>query len=106
MSRPVQRHAPGTDILRRHIGMVLAECRELPDGTTAFGFHTQGFSKRPWRWVSIVTGDTATEWVGGHTPTNLRDIARSQVQLDEWQQHQDDIGIEMNERELRDECDT
>jgi|GEM_PF-6097811 len=88
--------------LRKHVGMVLAAVGELPDGTTALGFHQVGYPLRPWRWVSTVTGITWDEWIGGHTPTSRRHPG-PKLDLADWQQHQDDIGAEANERELRQE---
>lgn len=99
-----KRSPDGEAVLRKHIGMVLGEATELPNGTTAFGFHPVGFPRRPWRWVAITTGQIATEWIGGHTPTSRHTPAVSRLDPD-WQQHQDDIGTEGNERELRNECE-
>lgn len=67
------RRPPGLTALRRHIGYVLGEAVKLPDGTTALGFHPVGYPRRPWRWVALVTGQSATEWIGGHTATSRRE---------------------------------
>ena len=85
--------------LAKYVGMVLGEARELPDGTTALGFYQPGFSQRPWRWVSTVTGTTADEWIAGHLPTNRRHPSRSRLDVETWAQHQIDIGDDLYERE-------
>ena len=94
-----RRETPSDMALKKQIGQVLADVQEAPDGRTVLAFHQVGFSSRPWRYVSVVTGVTAVEWEDGHAPVSRRDLRGDSA----WQQRQDDIGDQINDRETYDE---